>query len=437
MAELTQGLFFLSPPNRDGLRDALLQPAEMAGYQFEEPAMVESMLDHLEHTPGALPLLQFAASQLWETRDRQRRVLTGDSYRRIGGIAGALAGHADAVVSELAAREQTLVRAIFLRLVTPERTRAIVPVSELFDLSRDHSEVHRILDRLVKSRLLVGQTTTGADGTTFGGSVEIVHESLVQGWPRLRRWLDESQDDVAFLEQLRNATKQWQQRGYAKDLLWRGEAVHEAKLWHSRYRGELPELQRAYLDAVFALSVRATRRKRLAVIAVMGSLSALVIAAGVALYLIRDAQREATAQAHRVAQQLALTQAAEQTAKAAEATANSEREKAIAASKNLETNNAELRAAVAEAKRAQEEAQQAQLEAEEARSRAEKSKHRERRSRRHATEAATKAELAAEEARRAKARVEALLAKEKQRVDELEAQTRGVKIIPDVAVRDR
>ncbi len=46
LAELTHGLFFLTPPNRDGLRDALIQPAEMAGYQFEVPAMVEAMLDH-------------------------------------------------------------------------------------------------------------------------------------------------------------------------------------------------------------------------------------------------------------------------------------------------------------------------------------------------------------------------------------------------------
>ncbi len=69
-----------TPPNRDGLRDALIQPAEMAGFQFETPQMIESMLDHLEHTPGALPLLQFAASQLWEMRDRERRLLTAASY---------------------------------------------------------------------------------------------------------------------------------------------------------------------------------------------------------------------------------------------------------------------------------------------------------------------------------------------------------------------
>ena len=69
MAELSQGLFFLTPPNREGLRDALVQPAEMAGYQFETPAMVDDMLDHLDASPGALPLLQFAAAKLWEARD--------------------------------------------------------------------------------------------------------------------------------------------------------------------------------------------------------------------------------------------------------------------------------------------------------------------------------------------------------------------------------
>src|SRR5262249_33209873 len=147
-------------------------------------SMIESMLDHLEHTPGALPLLQFAASQLWETRDRNRRLLTAESYRRIGGIAGALASHADAVGTACTQREQQLVRALFLRLVTPERTRAIVPVSELYELSPDPSEVHRVVDRLVRSRLLVGQTTNTANAAaSVGGTVEIVHESLINGWP--------------------------------------------------------------------------------------------------------------------------------------------------------------------------------------------------------------------------------------------------------------
>ena len=355
----------------------------MAGYQFEDAAMVESMLDHLEHTPGALPLLQFAASQLWETRDPERRLLTAASYNRIGGIAGALASHADTVVAECTPREQTLVRAVFLRLVTAERTRAIVPIAELYELSREPGEVHRVLERLVRSRLLVGQTIAGdRSAAAGGGTVEIVHESLIHCWPLLRRWLDETQEDAAFLEQLRNIARQWQIKGYAQGLLWRGEAMEEARLWHSRYRGELPDLQRAYLSAVFALSARATRRKRLAVTAAIGLLSLAVIAGGVGLYLIRQAQQEATAQARLVEQQLHLTQAAEKTAKTAEATANTEREKAVAASKDLATKNADLVAAIDDARRAQQAAEQARQDADEARERAEKSKRKERRSRR-------------------------------------------------------
>jgi serine/threonine protein kinase len=435
LAELTRGLVFLTPPDRDGLRDALIQPAEMAGYQFEVPSMVESMLDHLEHTPGALPLLQFAASQLWELRDRDRRMLTAESYHRIGGIAGALAGHADAVIAECSQHEQTIVRALFLRLITAERTRAVVPVTELYELSGDAGEVHRVVERLVRSRLLVGQTTaSGHGGGSSGGTVEIVHESLIHGWPLLRRWLDETQEDTAFLEQLRNAAKQWQARGRVPGLLWRGEAMQEARLWHSRYRGELPELQRAYLAAVFSLSARATRRKRLAVTAAIGFLSALVIAGGVGIYMIREAQQQATAQAHRVAEQLTLTQTAEKSAKTAEATANTEREKAIAASKDLASKNADLIAAIDEAKRAQQAAEQAREDAEEARLRAEKSKRQERRSRRRATEAAAAAEAAAAEAQRAGEKLETLLAEERKRNEELEEQTRGAKIIPDVAL---
>jgi hypothetical protein len=286
----------------------------------------------------------------------------------------------------------------------------------------------------VRSRLLVGQTTTSANGaTSVGGTVEIVHESLISGWPLLRRWLEETQEDAAFLDQLRNASKQWQARGYAKDLLWRGEAMQEAKHWFSRYRGQLPDLQRAYLSAVFALSVKATRRKRLAIIAAMAFLSLLVVAAGVALYTIRAAQQEATAQAHRVEQQLGLTQAAEAAAKA-------ERAKTVAANHELEGKNTQLVAAVTAAERARTEAEAARTEAEaaqasaeQARLRAEKSKRREQRSRRQATQAAQEALAAEAAAKRAGEKLEALLAQEKKRVEELEAQTRGAKIIPDVA----
>jgi len=361
-------------------------------------------------------------------RDRGRRLLTAESYDRIGGIAGALASHADAVLAECTAREQSLVRALFLRLITPERTRAIVPVGELNELSPDPADLHRVVDRLVRSRLLVSQTASSeSSGTVSGGSIEIVHESLIHSWPLLRRWLDETQEDAAFLEQLRNAARQWQAKGHSQDLLWRGEAMQEAKLWHSRYRGELPDLQRAYLHAVFSLSARAARRKRWAVIGAMSFLFALVIAAAVALVMIRDAQQEATAQADRVADQLVLT-------REAETHANAERAKAVAVSQKLEGKNTELVAAIAAANKAREDAERARAEAEDARQRAEDSKYHEQRSRQRAIEAAKRAREAAAAAKLANEKLAALLEEERRRVQDLEELTKGAKIIPDVQV---
>jgi hypothetical protein len=309
MAELAHSLFFLPAPSRAGLREALVEPAERAGYRFESPSMVEHILDHLAETQGALPLLQFAASKLWDLRDRDRRLLGEDGYRSIGGIAGALASHADAIIAALAPPDQALARSVLLALVTPERTRAVVTLPELGELVRAPGEVQRLVTHLAQARLLVIQTgdaaaassaagpASGATGEHGGAMVEIVHESLIHAWPRLRRWLDEHQDDAAFLDELRSAARQWQAHGRTAGLLWRGEAVEEARRWRQRYGRELPELQRQYLAAVFALADRARRRRRLLLGGIFGLMTMLIAAAVVALLIIRGAQRSAADQA--------------------------------------------------------------------------------------------------------------------------------------------
>jgi serine/threonine protein kinase len=293
-AELTQGLFFLGAPNREGLRDAIVQPAELAGFRFDHPGTVEDMLDHLATTPGALPLLQFAASKLWDSRDKARRLLTHASYAAMGGIAGALASHADNVVQEIGPHKQWLVRSILLRLVSPERTRAIVPLDELRDLSREVGEVGRVVDMMVDARLLVVQTLEGGKGST----VEIVHESLIHNWPTLRRWLDETQEDAALVDQLRVAARQWHGKGRSTDLLWRGETADEAKKFLKRYKGSLSDVERSFLDEVISYDTALQRRRRTAVIGGFVGLGAIVIAAMIALVVIQRRGAEAVKQKH-------------------------------------------------------------------------------------------------------------------------------------------
>jgi serine/threonine protein kinase len=206
-SELSQGLFFLAPPGRDGLRDAITGPAELTGFRFERDDIVDDMLDHVEAAPGALPLLQFTAARLWESRDAARRMLTSQSYTAMGGIAGALAHHADRVVADLGPRKTPLIRALLLRLVTAERTPAIVSLDELLALSRDASEVQRLIDRMIDAGLLVGWTVDAGAAP----SIAIVHAALIQAWPTLRRWIDENQRDAARVAH-HDASRAWRRR---------------------------------------------------------------------------------------------------------------------------------------------------------------------------------------------------------------------------------
>ena len=49
--------------SRDGLRRALVEPAQKRGYRFEDEALVAEMVESVEGARGALPLLAFAVSR--------------------------------------------------------------------------------------------------------------------------------------------------------------------------------------------------------------------------------------------------------------------------------------------------------------------------------------------------------------------------------------
>ncbi|MDC0748638.1 protein kinase [Polyangium sp. rjm3] len=304
-AEVTRGLFLLPPMKREGLRAALMKPLEAARYAFEDEALVGEMLDGLEGNRSPLPLLQFTALKLWEGRDRERRLLTRAAYLSLGGVAGALSTHADAVLSGMSPMEQRLARVIFMRLVTPERTRAIVRLDELFALSEDAAAVEGVVQRLAEARLLAIES----GGEREGRTVEIVHESLIDRWTKLRQWLDADEQDAQFLVELRNAAQQWEKNGQANDFLWRDRAALEAGQWLERRKAEdmrgLGKRERGYLEAVVRLAQRTRRRRRGMVGALFAGLGVVTLLISVLLF--RANREAARAEAERdAAEQSAL-----------------------------------------------------------------------------------------------------------------------------------
>jgi hypothetical protein len=403
--DLVRGLHFLQPLPREALREALEAPVAQLGYSFESPALLTEMVDSLAATPGSLPLLQFAGSKLWEARDERRKVLTAESYRQMGGISGVLAQHADRVIAALPPNLRASVRGVFQRLVTADGTRAIVDVAELPSLTADPGEARALVEHLAQARLVVVQNRADEGSAT----VELVHESLISGWPMLRRWLDEGREGAAFREQLRAAAKQWESRGKPQGLLWRGEAMEEARLWRARHPDRLPDRERSFLDAVVQLGTRAQRLRRGAALGAIGFLSVVVAGGAIALVQIRRAERSAINEADvasreamrarqaedRVRDQLAVIKR-EQAAKAAAETAV-ERGK-----QDLRTANTDLQKALG---RAETESKRAQ-------------------------DAAAKASDLAESVQKTNDRLAKLLAEERARAERLEKERR--KIVSDL-----
>jgi WD40 repeat protein len=269
----------LTPPTGTGLRQAVVQPAIAGGYRFEDETLVDEMLAEVRAERGALPLLAFAMARLWERRDRERCMLTREAYCEIGGVAGALAQHAEATLGHIGGDRQGVVREILRNLVTPAGTRATRMWEELLSVfsPAERDAATQVLHALVDARLLTTFEVPAEEHEGVTRRVEIIHESLLKAWPRLVRWQTQETESAILRDQLRQAARIWDQRGRPEEMLWSGTAYREFRLWRERYPGRLTETEEAFGRAMDRQAGRKRRRRRLA----FGA--ALLIASGIAV----------------------------------------------------------------------------------------------------------------------------------------------------------
>ena len=271
----------LRSPGPEALRLCATRPLELAGYRYDDRSLPDEMVAAVADEPACLPLIQFACSELWRSRDTDRRLVLRASYETIGGVAGALARHADGLLEALSSEQIRTARQILLRLVTAEGTRQVLGRRAVLEgLPTDGSE---ILDRLVRERILVARK--GKDAAA--SEVEIVHESLLRTWTRLSRWLEESREEVAFLAELGRTAELWDSRGRRDAEIWQADALREATAKAARIES-LPSLARAFLDAGLAREARAKRRRN----AVVGLVIAMLAAVSLVLVVMNRRANE-------------------------------------------------------------------------------------------------------------------------------------------------
>ena len=234
------------PLSADELERAILRPAQLVGVTFEK-GLAASIIEDVHYQPGALPLLQYALTELFG--QRAGRLITREAYQQIGGTVGALARRANEIYVNQTAEGQETIRQMFLRLVTlgasAEATRRRTKRSELLAVAGDVDLMDELIDAYADYRLLL----LDHDPISRSPMVELAHEAMIDEWQLLQSWLDESRDDIRMQRLLGAAAQEWLVAIKDPSYLLRGSRLDQFALWAENTNLALTTDEQAYLNA--------------------------------------------------------------------------------------------------------------------------------------------------------------------------------------------
>ncbi|MEO1349734.1 MAG: caspase family protein [Cyanobacteria bacterium J06635_15] len=249
---------FMPPLTGANLERAITKPAEVQNYQFEKDLLAEIRQD-VGNRSGMLPLLQFALTELWERREREKHLLLCQHYENMGRVFGALNRHAEKVyhysdyqeqVPKQAREEleQKWIRRIFLRLVRTNEgekdTRQRKLRTTLIKIAGDKPEHQKYLDQML-TQLINAGLLVSAEGVQHVESseaeslltlaqtakfIDLAHESLIDGWQRFAQdWLEESRQLRRLRDRLETAMREWVREDRREENLMMGGLLVQAQ----------------------------------------------------------------------------------------------------------------------------------------------------------------------------------------------------------------
>ena len=263
------GRCVIPPMTQDELRECILSPASARVMYFNPHELVDELINEVVATPGGLPLLSFALSEMYIHylgRGSDDRAIEREDFDAVGGVVGALRSRANAEYKALDKDHQQTMRMLMLRMVASGSgnvARRRVLRSELeFGSDERNEQVRTIIDRLIGARLLVmGNESPDGDGEDY---VEPAHDALVRAWGRLLAWVHEENeqdpDDLRFQRKLSADAEAWEHtedKSLRRGLLW-SDAARSTSLRAILYSGVswLNRRERKFAD----LSVQARHR---------------------------------------------------------------------------------------------------------------------------------------------------------------------------------
>lgn len=273
------GQFDLPSLSSGEIAQVIRSPAAAAGLTFEQEK--ESLLrlddvlrDDAVLQPQSLPLLQHALSMLYEQRT-STGVLTFASYRAIGGIAGALAQHAESVYAALPPAAQHSLPVVLRKMVALDEEDRLPIGRQVPWPEADQAAVSMLVRGFVEQRLFVS-VLLGEEA-----AYAAAHESLFQNWPRISAWVGENQQLLLLRSRLTLAERRWRSEDERKDfLLPIGSQLDDASRLVADGEIALSRDERRFIDASLHRA-RMQHRLRFGAIASIVALGFLAGAAGI------------------------------------------------------------------------------------------------------------------------------------------------------------
>ncbi|MGW4354336.1 NACHT and WD repeat domain-containing protein [Nocardia sp. NPDC004582] len=271
----------LRRPLADELKEVITGPARRAGVELEEK-LTELILADLvrlsdNNDVGALPLLSHVMAAVWEKHSGRR--LTIAAYVAAGGVASSITHTAELAWKRLDDGQREAAQQLLVAMVAvgdgTRDTRRRLPRTEITAHAVNPGAVEAALDRLAAARLV----------TVDDGHVTLIHEVVLEAWPRLREWIDADRDALLVRRRMEADAAEWEASDRSAALLYRGTRLVRARGSHPAPDGP---------SARFLAAAIRARRRRIAAVA-SSVVVVLVVALGLggqALARERDRQAE-------------------------------------------------------------------------------------------------------------------------------------------------
>jgi formylglycine-generating enzyme required for sulfatase activity len=195
-----RGTFPLDPPGMSAIHEMIIRPAEAAGLELQD-GLAQRLLGDAGEGPGAMALIAFTLHQLYR-QEKDSGYLSIDAYDAFGGVQGAVQKRAETALQGLHIDLETALPTLFANLIEVNEqevaTRRRAPQSRLI------GDAKTAATALTEARLLV----TGK-GENDQPTLEVAHETVLNGWERLRQWIRDHAESLRARRDLERVAAEW------------------------------------------------------------------------------------------------------------------------------------------------------------------------------------------------------------------------------------